>query len=95
MVDLNQLESGIKTWDPGIPDSHLSHMISAVNMSVEDQLIDLDSDNELRMELDTHVNMPVVGRHVLILSDLGKTVKANPFSLTYKPMKTPVVDAAI
>ena len=95
MVDLNQLESGIKTWDPGIPNSHLLHMISAVNISVEDQLTDLDWDNELRIELDTHANMPAVGRNVLILSDLGKTVKVNPFSLTYKPMKTPAVDPAI
>ena len=29
-------------------------------MSPADQLTDLDWDNELRMELDTHANMPVM-----------------------------------
>ena len=32
-----------------------------------------------RTELDSHANMPVLGRHTYILNDTGQTVEVNPF----------------
>jgi hypothetical protein len=48
-----------------------------------------------RTELDTHANMPVVGRNCLIVADTGETVDVNPFTPDYQAMKAKVVDAAI
>ena len=48
-----------------------------------------------RMDLDSHVNMAVVGRHAYILSDTGRTAEVNPFTPDYKSMQVPIVDAAV
>jgi len=48
-----------------------------------------------RNDLDSHANMPVAGRHVLILADTGKTCEVSPYSPDYKPMKVPLVDAVV
>lgn len=52
-------------------------------------------DRESRTELDTHANMPVVGRDVLIVADVGKTVEVNPFTPDYPAMTVRLVDAAL
>ena len=54
-----------------------------------------DSSDESRTELDSHANMPVVGRNAYILSESGETVSVAPFTPDYKPMRVRVVDAAI
>ncbi len=48
-----------------------------------------------RTELDTHANMPVVGKHSVILNDTGKSVEVNPFSPDYDPLTVRLVDAII
>jgi len=48
-----------------------------------------------RTELDSHANMPVLGRHCHILSDTGRTTTVSPYSPDYQPMDLPIVDAAI
>lgn len=55
---------------------------------------DLDSTGS-RTELDTHANMPVVGKHVLAIEDLGITVDVTPFTPDYPAMQAKMVDAAI
>ena len=47
------------------------------------------------MDLDSHVNMAVVGRHAYILSDMGRTADVNPFTPDYELMQVPIVDAAV
>ena len=37
--------------------------------------------------LDSHANMPVVGRESLIVEQSGKTVEVSPFTTDYKPIK--------
>ena len=39
--------------------------------------------------------MVVIGRHAYILAETGKTVEVSPFTPTYKPIKAPIVDAAL
>ena len=48
-----------------------------------------------RTDLDSHVNMVVVGRHAYILSDTGQTADVNLFTPDYESMQIPIVDAAV
>ena len=50
---------------------------------------------ESRTELDSHANMPVVGRHAYVISDTGKVADVSPFTPDYDAMKIKIVDAAI
>ena len=52
--------------------------------------------NELsRTELDSHANMPVIGRNAYILSKIGETVDVPPFTPDYKPISVELVDNRI
>jgi hypothetical protein len=47
-------------------------------------------------ELDSHANMPVVGRHFYVISDTGEIADVSPlFTPDYSSMKIRVVDAAV
>ncbi len=48
-----------------------------------------------RTELDSHANMPVVGRHAYIISDTGRIADVNAFTPDYDAMQVPIVDAAV
>ena len=50
---------------------------------------------ESRTELDSHANMPVVGKHGYIIAETGKTVDVSPFTPDYKLLPVPLVDATI
>jgi hypothetical protein len=50
---------------------------------------------ESRTELDTHANMPVVGKHAFIIGETGETVNVNAFSPDYPALKAKIVDAAV
>ena len=56
----------------------------------------MEDANELsRTELDSHANMPVIGRNAYILSKIGETVDVAPFTPHYKPISVELVDAAL
>ena len=46
-------------------------------------------------ELDSHANMPVVGKHAYIIAETGKMVDVSPFTPDYKLLTVPLVDAMI
>ena len=48
-----------------------------------------------RTKLDSHANMPMLGRHSFILNDTGQTVEVNPFTPQYKAMTAKLVDGAL
>ena len=50
---------------------------------------------ESHMELDSHANMPVVGKHAYIIAETGKKVDVSPFTPDYKPLTVPLVDAMV
>ena len=50
---------------------------------------------ESRTELDSHTNMPVVGKHAYIIAETGKKVDVSPFTPDYKPLTVPLVDAMV
>ena len=54
-----------------------------------------DVNESSRTELDSHANMPVIGRNAYILSEIGETVDVAPFSPDYKPISVELVDAAL
>lgn len=82
-------------WDPGggptITDTYLYGIISSVDV--------MDTDEEAtviyRTDLDSHANMPVVGKQALILATSGETCEVSPYSPDYKPKSVPLVDAVI
>ena len=46
-------------------------------------------------ELDSHANMPVVGKHAYIIAETGKKVDVSPFTPYYKLLTVPLVDATV
>jgi hypothetical protein len=52
-------------------------------------------DENSRTEVDSHANMPVVGRNAYVISDTGKVADVSPFTPDYKSMQIKVVDAAV
>ena len=48
-----------------------------------------------RTELNSHANMPVVGRHAYIISDTGRIADVNAFAPAYDYMQVPIMDAAV
>jgi hypothetical protein len=82
-------------WDPGgkrIPNHYLFNMICH---DVGKHDFELDDDFESRTELDTYINMPLVGKYAMIIDDLHEEVNGNAFSPYYPALKAKMVDAAI
>ena len=52
-------------------------------------------DESSRTELDSHANMPVIGKNAYILSKIGETVDVAPFTPDYNPIRVELVDAAL
>ena len=50
---------------------------------------------ESRMELDSHTNMPVVGKHAYILSETGRNADVKSYNHQYEAMVIPIVNAAV
>jgi hypothetical protein len=50
---------------------------------------------ESRMELNSHANMPMVGRNAYIILDTGRTANMNPFTQDYNSMQVSIVYAAV
>ena len=61
--------------------------VSDINVAEMDAVDDeLDEVGGSRTELDSHANMPVVGRHAYIISQTGKIADVSPFTPDYKSM---------
>ena len=54
-----------------------------------------DMDESSRTELDSHANMPVIGKNAYILSKVDETVFVAPFTPDYNPIRVELVDAAL
>ncbi len=97
-----------RTWDPGsvqeyqenklfkiyVSDSTYFKLRTAI-VSVLDVSEENDMEESSRTELDSHANMPVVGRNAYIISDTGRVADVNPFTPDYDSMTIPIVDAAV
>ena len=47
------------------------------------------------MQLDSHANIHVVGKHAYIIAKTGKKVDVSPFMPDYQPLTVPPVDATV
>ncbi len=58
--------------------------------------VDDSFESEARVELDSHANMLVFGRHCKVIADSGRKAEVNAFAPDIQPMRqVPIVDAAI
>jgi len=92
---VSQPESNRK-WDPGIKsvvrddrgalvlrnDKIFSSIASAATSEAANGSMIDDAKEPARTELDSHANMPVVGRNAYVLAESGKTVDVSPFTPT-------------
>ena len=84
--------------------AHLLATIAAASVVSANDIIDHEDDDldatmsreaESRSELDSHANMPVVGRHCHIISDTGKMADVSAHAPDYAPKTIPIVGAAL
>ena len=64
-------------------------------VSEEMRVNEVETRVESRRELDSHANMPVVGKHAYIIAKTGKKVDVSPFTPDYKLLTVPLVDATV
>ena len=71
------------------------HSIDICNITDIGNDTDDESSNTFRFELDSHANMPVVGRGAYIIASTGETADVNAYDPQHGTMRIPVVDAAV
>ena len=91
-----------KIWDPDDKQGPISSSLYSLlrtatvsNTNGDDDSDDRTNSDDSRTELDSHMNMPVVGRHYYIISETGKVADVKAFSPDHKTMQIPIVDAAV
>ena len=78
-------------WEPGkdVNDLILAVIVQAIARQQSSNHV------QSKTELDSHANMPVVGKHAYVLAELGKQVSVSPFTPDYEAMTIEMVDAAV
>ena len=85
------LQPESRVWDPGrgredkypgwertgMLNKHLQRTIHCAHICA---VGNSDSSEDSRTELDSHSNMPVVGKNCFILADTGKTAEVSPYT---------------
>ena len=79
-------------WDPGPPLQ--GRFLQTIVAALEHEEPALESE-ESRMELDSHANMPVVGRNAYVLSDTGRRTLVGAYHPDLEPQRLKIVDAAV
>ena len=69
-------------------------ILAPIIADVSEDLLET-GEEESRTELDSHANMPVVGRGAYVISRSGLIVDVSPFSPEYKRIEVELVDAAV
>jgi hypothetical protein len=103
------MQPGNRSWDPGTVQKpidernklfkinvseHIYYLLSTAMVSAID-VSEENSENGSRTDLDSHANMPVVGRNAYIISDTGRIADVNAFTPDYDSMQISIVDAAV
>jgi hypothetical protein len=89
-----QEEQENKLFKINVPNSTYSLLRTAV-VSTLDVSEENDMEQSSRTELDSHANMPVVGRNAYVISDTERVADVNPFTSDCYSMLLPIVDAAV
>ena len=84
-----------KHWDhvriTGIQNDKIYSILIATSEETRANEMNVES----HTELDSHANMPVVGKHGYIIAETGKKVDVSPFMPDYQPLTVPLVDAMV
>ena len=86
--------------DPGyitaLRNDRIYSILSAVSEEMRmNEMNEMETRVESCTELDSHANMPVVGKHAYIIAKTGKKVDVSPFTPDYKLLTVPLVDATV
>jgi hypothetical protein len=87
-------EERIKLFKIKVPTQIFAYLATVANVEVDEEG-GMNEDEGSRTELDSHANMPVVGRHAYIISDTGRMADVSPFTPDYASMQLRIVDAAV
>ena len=93
VMTISALRSDTTTWDPGGKrgtGGGQDITIANIRTNQNDAMY-----TDSSMELDSHVNMAVLGQHAHILSTSDRMVDVNVFTLEHATIKAPLVDAAL
>ena len=98
-----------KKWNPGgTHDSKQRNNLVKINIptyiysflsTVMVSNVDIEDDDNTEVEelsqteLESHANMPVVGRHAYVIPETGHIADVKPFIPDYNYMQVPIVDA--
>jgi hypothetical protein len=103
----NAWETERRGWDPGgssgretnsckINNNLRRYIVTATISEIngnEDTEQDVREDS--RTELDSHANMPVVGKFAYVISNTGRIADVKAYTPDYDTMQIPIVDAAV
>jgi hypothetical protein len=84
----------IKLCKIKVPIQIFTYLATVADVEVDDG-DGMNDEEDSRTELDSHANMPVVGRHAYIISDTGRVADVSPFTPDYESMQLRIVDAAV
>jgi hypothetical protein len=84
-----------KLFEIKVPIQIFTYMATVANVEADDGDDMNDDDEGSRTELDSHANIPVVGRHAYIISDTGRMADVSPFTPDYASMQLRIIDAAV
>ena len=87
-------EERIKLFKITVPTQIFAYLATVADVEVDEEG-GMNEDEGSRTELDSHANMPVVGRHAYIISDTGRMADVSPFTPDYASMQLRIVDAAV
>ncbi len=87
-------EERIKLFKIKVPTQIFAYLATVADVEVDEEG-GMNEDEGSRTELDSHANMPVVGRHAYIISDTGRMADVSPFTPDYASMQLRIVDAAV
>ena len=65
-----------------VPIQIFTYLATVADVEVDEEG-GMNTDEGSRTELDSHANMPVVGRHAYIISDTGRLADVSPFTSAY------------
>jgi hypothetical protein len=87
-------EERIKLCRIKFPKQTYAYMATIADVEVDGE-DSMDVDEGSWTELDSHADMPVVGRNAYIILDTGRVADVSPFTSDYASMQIRIVDAAV
>ena len=72
-----------------------SGMMEGCVDDVDESIMEINPNEESKIDLDEHANMPVVGMNAYVMSDNKKTADVSFYITDYRPRQVKIVDATV